>query len=276
MLVGCSNKEREEELQKQLAQVRAADSTLQVGITDRDKFMEQVMAAVNESYANLEKARVREGGLAERATGVEGTAKTSSVATRDDLLKDLREISTTLEGDRKRIGALQLKNRSYGKQLAGLDTLIENLKGSLRTRETSIAQLQFRIQGLEANVAENVKTIAVKDSTIQSQTRTLNTAYYVIGTKDELKKKGIITDEGGFLWGLLGSTTVMSDSLDDSAFAPLDRTKEQSIQVRGKIDQILPKRSPDTFAVQGSDSALTIISPQKFWQQRYLVIVVGS
>ena len=271
---GCSNANREQELQRQLSQVQAADSTMREGIADRDKYMEQVMTAVNESYASLEKARVREGGVAERATGVEGSAKKTNVVTREDLLKDLREISSTLQENRKRIGTLQSKNRSNGRQLAGLDTLIENLKVSLKEREESIAQLQGRIQGLEANVAENTRTIAGKDSLLDLRLKAINTAYYVIGTRDELKRKGIISDAGGFLWGLLGSTTVLADSLDESRFSPVDRTKGQLIQVDGKIDQILPKRIAGTFAMAGSDSALTIISPEKFWQQRYLVIVV--
>ena len=60
------------------------------------------------------------------------------------------------------------------------------------------------------------------------------------GTKEELKKKGIITDEGGFLWGLLGSTTIMSSGVDQSVFTPLDKNIDQTLHVPGTIDEILP------------------------------------
>ncbi|MGA9118317.1 MAG: hypothetical protein WB699_03030 [Bacteroidota bacterium] len=274
LVVGCNN--QEDQLKQQLSQAQSNDSTMQATIAERDKYMEQVVVAVNDAYQNIERARMKEKGVAHLATAPEGAPKMTNVVTKEDMLKDLQEISATLQQNQKRITDLQRKNRTFGRQLASLDTLINNLKASLKEREESIAMLQGRIQGLETNVAENMRTIAGKDSVIDTQIRTINTAYYVIGTKDELEKKGIITDEGGFLWGLLGSTTVLTDSVDESQFQPIDRTSNGAIHVNGKIDQILPGRSTDTFATNTANSELTILSPSKFWKQRYLVIVVAG
>ncbi len=273
---GCSNRDREQQLQQQLSQIQSTDSTLQQGITDRDKYMEQVIAAVNESYANLEKARVMEGGVAKRSGGVEGSAAMTNVVTKENMLSNLREISNKLKENRRRIGALQSQNKSFARKVDGLDSLIETLKTSIAEREQSIAQLQAQVQGLQDNVAENTRTISRKDSVIDDQKKTINTAFYVIGTKDDLEKRGIITDQGGFLWGLLGSTTVLTDSIDESEFQPIDRTTNQSIRVNGKIDEILPNRNATSFSTDQTGTALTILSPDKFWRQKYLVIVVGS
>jgi outer membrane murein-binding lipoprotein Lpp len=276
LVVGCNN--QEDQLKQQLSQAQSNDSTLQASLSERDKFMQQVVAAVNDAYANIEKARAKEKGVAHLAETPEGARKATTVVTKEDMLQDLAQISAALQGNQKRISELQRKNRTFGRQLASLDTLINNLKTSLQEREEAIAQLQGRIQGLEANVADNMRTIAGKDSVIDVQRRTINTAYYVVGTKDELRKKGIITDTGGFLWGLLGSTTVLTDSLNESAFEPIDRTTNGSISVNGTIDQIIPSRSEDTFATASdkTNSKLTILSPRKFWKQRYLVIVVAG
>jgi hypothetical protein len=94
------------------------------------------------------------------------------------------------------------------------------------------------------------------------------------------KNKGIITDEGGFLWGLLGSTTIASSGIDPSYFTALDKTKDQKIQVQGKIDEVLPRRNPSFFAMaqpkeNDNHSELTIVSPEKFWQDNYVVIVTN-
>ena len=100
---------------------------------------------------------------------------------------------------------------------------------------------------------------------------------YGQGIRKELKEKGIITDEGGFLWGLLGSTTVMSSGVDPSLFTPIDKTKDQSISVQGKIEEVLPHRSEQFFAMGQpveNSSVLTITHPDQFWQDHYLVIVV--
>jgi len=125
-------------------------------------------------------------------------------------------------------------------------------------------------------MAEKTKLLEQKETTIGDQQRTLNTAFYVIGTRDELRKKGIITDEGGFLWGLLGSTTIMNSNADQSNFTPIDKTKDATILVNGRIEEILPRRSAELFAATQKPekgSELTITSPGRFWQENYLVIV---
>jgi len=273
-LTGC-DKSKEEELQKQLAQAQSDQSSLQQNIADRDKYFEEVMRAVNDTYADIERARVSEAQVSQRA-GEEGTMQFTNAETRQKLLQNLTEIDSSLKANKKRIVELQKGERRFRSEIAGLDTLIRSLKASLEEREQAIAQMQARVQGLETTVAEKTQAIAVKDSLIDVQQRTINKAFYVVGTRDELKRKGIITDEGGFLWGLLGSTTVMAPGADRSAFIPIDQTKDQTIHVDGKIDEILPRRTDDSFATaqQAEKGAeLTIVAPNKFWQDRYLVIV---
>ena len=250
---------------------------MQQNITDRDKYFEDVVRTVNEVYLDLEKTRAKEGQIVERTEGVEGNAQFTNADTRQKLLQSIGDIGSALKENRKKINDLQARMKSFRGKIAGLNTLVDNLKKTLQEREHAIADLEIKVQGLEATVTEKTKAIAEKEIVIDDQLRTINTAYYVIGTKDELKKKGIITDEGGFLWGLLGSTTIMSSGVDPSSFTPLDKTKEQLIPVQGKIEEILPRRNPNLFATAQQDenrSALTIVSPVQFWQDKYLVIVV--
>ena len=275
LLVGCNNKE--EELQKQLGLSERERSSLQQNISTRDSYIEEVMRSVNDVYTDLEKARVKEGQIAERAEGVEGSSKFTNTDTRRTLLQNISDIGSALKENRKKIEDLQSRVKTDRGRIASLSTLVDNLKRSLQEREHSIALLEARVQGLEDTVTAKTKTIAEKEGLIDEQQRKINTAYYVVGTRDELKKKGIITDEGGFLWGLLGSTTVMAAGFDPSEFTPLDKTKDQLIPVQGKIEEILPRRSPDFFATaqqDGHHSELTIVSPDRFWRDEYLVIVV--
>ena len=276
LVVGCNNTREKEELQKQLTDAQNARTSLQQDITDRDAYFEQVMKSVNEVYADLEKARVREGELKTTGAGVEGPPQYTNAQSRDRLIRNINEIGSSLQENRKKIAAIQVRMKQFKGQIAGLNSLIENLKASIREREQSITQLQAKVEGLQATMAEKTKLLDEKESTISDQQRTLNTAFYVIGTRDELRKKGIITDEGGFLWGLLGSTTIMSSGLDQSNFIPIDKTKDQMIRVNGRIEEILPRRNPDLFAATQKEekaSELTIMSPGRFWQENYLVIV---
>ncbi len=272
LVFGCNNKE--DELQRQLSESQSEKTSLQQSIADRDNYLNEVMKTVNEVYADLEQARMKEHKLKERAGGMEGTGNLAVTDTRQKLLHDINDIGSSLKDYRKKMDGLQAISRKYQNKITGLTTLVDNLNKSLQEREQSIAQLQAQVQGLQATVEANTKAIAEKDNTIADQTKTINTGYYVVGTRDELEKKGIITKEGGFLWGLLGSTTIMSSGVDPTEFTPIDKTKDETIHVSGKIDEILPRRTPDLFATDDTQSQLTITSPSKFWQDKYLVIVV--
>ena len=276
LFLGC-DRTKEEQLQQQVAQLQGEQTSLQQNLAERDKYFEEVMHSVNEVYADLEKARVKEGQLAERVGGSETSAQITDVSTRQQLLSNIGDIGSALKANRKKIGELQAKMKSFRGEVASLNKLVENLKQSLQEREQSIATLQSRVQGLETTVAEKSKTISEKESVIDQQQKSMNTAYMIVGTRKELKEKGIIANEGGFLWGLLGSTTVLANGFDRSLFTPIDKTKDQTVSVQGNIDEVLPHRSEDVFATARpaeNGSVLTIVQPDRFWQDNYLVIVV--
>ena len=273
---GCNNKQKEEELQKQLSLAQNEQTLLQQQIGERDAYFEEMMRAVNDAYTNLEKARAKEAQVMQHEGG-EGVLQFTNAETRRNLLQNVSDIGDALKENRKRIADLQSKAKSAYGEIAGLNELIDNMKKSLQEREQSIALLETRVKGLESEVNEKTQVIAVKDIMIDEQQKKLNTAYYVVGTRKELEEKGIIVDEGGFPWGLFGSTTVMSGQFDPMYFSSIDKTQDQTIHVGGEIDEILPRRSEDSFAIARPDknsSDLTIVSPSQFWQDKYLVIVL--
>jgi predicted nucleic acid-binding Zn-ribbon protein len=276
LLIGCADREKEEALQKELSQAQSDRESVQKLLSERDVYLEGVMKEINDIYTDLEKARIKEGKLAQKTQGAEGAKQTANLDSRKQLLDNIQDIGTALKDNRRRIGDLQSKVRSLDHQIAGLDTLISNLKNTLADREVAIAQLQVRVQGLEVTVAEKTATIADRDNQLNDQKRRMNMVYYVSGTREQLQQKGIITEEGGFLWGLLGSTTVLANDPDQTAFTALDRSKDQTIRIEGKIADILPHRKTDYFATvkdeKGAD--LKILEPEKFWRDQYLVVVL--
>ena len=277
LLVGCSDKEKEQALEQQLNQTSADRASMQQLLAERDSYLDQVISDVNDIYADLEQARTKEGRLVHRAEGVEGQPVNVTLDTRKQLLVNISEIDSTLKDNRKRIGDLQARVKAFTGDIANLNKLVENLKLSILEREQSIAQLEARVQGLETTVMQKTMQIQEKEMMLDQQQKKMNTVYYVAGTKEELKEKGIITDEGGFLWGLLGSTTIMSSGVDQSVFTLIDKTKDRTLHVPGTIDEILPRRSADYFAassVEENGSDLKILRPDKFWQDNYLVVVL--
>lgn len=275
MLVGCSDKEKETALQSQIAQAQGDRESVQKLLSERDLYLESVMKEINDIYTDLEKSRMKEGTLSRRTQGVE--AKQANLDSRKQLLDNIQDIGTALKSNRKRIGDLQVRMKELGVRIAGLDTLIVNLKNTLLEREQAIAQLEGRVQGLEQTVAEKTAVIADKENQITEQKRKMNTVFYIAGSRAELEEKGIIAEEGGFLWGLLGSTTVMSTDLDPASFKSMDKRTEQTIHIEGKIAEILPRRKTDLFATSTPDEKgldLKILEPEKFWRDQYLVVVL--
>lgn len=277
VLGGCADREKERQLQSDLEKYKSGRAALQTALDDRERFVEEILKSVNEVYADLETARSKEGKLIPHAEGVGETPWVNSPDTRDKMLQNIGEIGTALKENRKKIGDLQKRVRAYGGEVEHLNALLDNLKASLQEREKSIAELRGDIQGLEQTVAEQTRLVGEKERMIGEQKRQLNTVFYVAGKREELEQKGIITSEGGFLWGLLGSTTTLASDMDLKAFTPVDKNEMQTINVPGKIGDILPHRQPEYYAtaelVEGT-TEIRILEPEKFWLGRPLVVVL--
>jgi len=276
LLVGCNDKH--EEYEKQVAAAKQEQVSTKQLLGERDKYIEDVMQAVNDVYREIETARVKEGRLVKRSGDPEVGPKGRDLDTFHKLLTDIDDIGSVLKENRKRIDDLQYRMGRSNHHIASLDTLVANLRTTILEREGSIAQLEVKVQGLEQTLAEKTRMIDDRDLTIVDQRREMNRGLYVVGTRDELKKKGIIVDEGGFLWGLLGSTTVMAGAVDPAEFTSLDRLRDTTIHVPGTIAEILPRRGEALFSMkqrEDNSSELNIASPDGFWQNKYLVIVVN-
>ncbi len=279
LMIGGCDQTKERELQSELEKSRADRLALQDDLKDREQFVDQILKSVNGIYEDMESARMKEKNLVPQK-GERGAMEipwVSSKETRQGFLTTLDEIGTTLKDNRKKLNDLQARVRAYRGEVKNLTALLEKVKADLQEREESIAQLRGQVQGLEQTVAEKVKLVGEKEAVIDDQKRQMNKVFYVAGTRKELEEKGIITEEGGFLWGLLGSTTILSPDANLDEFTPLDRTAEQTIHLTGKVDDILPPRKAEYYAMtadgeNGSD--LKILRPEKFWQGNTLVVVL--
>lgn len=278
---GCDTRTRE--LETQNAELQQRTSQLSQDLQTRDQYIEEVTTSINEIYANLEGVKDEEKNILRETGNVEGTNQKKSTALRQHLLQQIASIDTNLQSNRKRISDLRLKLSSSRKQFAGLQRMVNNLQKTLEEREEAIAQFQRRVTELEGEVSTKSRVIADQDETINQQkglilqqTGKINTGYYIIGSRKELIQKGIIREEGGFLWGLFGATTVLSGGIPTQYFTSIDKTRDMNIEVNGRIDEIIPGRSVNDYVatMKGTNiSNLQIVRPETFWQQNYLVIV---
>jgi hypothetical protein len=63
---------------------------------------------------------------------------------------------------------------------------------------------------------------------------------------------------------------------DLGIFTPIDKTEMQTIKVQGDVEDILPRRSPESYATAEAGEDLTeirILQPDKFWSAPLVVVL---
>jgi uncharacterized coiled-coil protein SlyX len=182
----------------------------------------------------------------------------------------VRETETALNQSRQRIKSLTSLSDSLR---STLDSTVGNLQAVIAAQKTTIDLLTDRVNAL---TEENV---ALKDS--------LATGYYVIGTRDELKKKGILTEQGGgrvlFILWRTGKTLQPARNLDPSLFTAIDTRQvtqiplpvaSASYRVASLQDLSYIAEERDHGKYSGV-SALSITSPADFWRtSKFLIIII--
>jgi hypothetical protein len=272
LLTGCNQSELENK-----------NKELQTQLDAKDKYVEEVTTAINEIHNQLESTWAMENKVIQQSSAKEGGKAPTHLQVKQQILNRISDIDSILSANRKKLSNLQSKLKNAAVQYAGLQKMVEDLKTTLEEREKTLAELQARVSTLESVVTEKTKIIASREATIDDQSKELNnrmtqmnTVYYVIGKKDDLEKKGIVADEGGFLWGLLGSTTVLAGNFNSDLFQKVDRTKDFQIDVPGKISEIIPKRDAGSYSVEETSDGHTIVKVLKadqFWKVNRLVVI---
>ena len=276
LLAGCGT--REKELEQQNAHLQSESDSLKGMVAERDRYFDEIVASINEVYADLETAKKDEEQIRMQSQGDEATMSVTATASREQLLQQLEKIGSVLDDNRAKITSLEKKVRALQRDQKGLNEMVDNLKVQLAEREEKITMLEANLRGLENDLVAKSKVIIERDSVIASREEELNTVYYIAGTRSELEEKGILSEEGGFLWGLLGSTPVVANGVDESLFNRLDVRDEWVITVDGEIEELVPKRNEQYYmstSTQDEHSNLEILDGERFWQERYLVIITG-
>lgn len=197
----------------------------------------------------------------------------------------------------RRVNALVSRARETAREVAELkdrekELLTENgsLKDSLSAdalRLAADAQAIAELQGTIEQQAQQITAMQARlddfDKQLASAKDAAARAYYVVGTEDELIKKGVIVKEGGanLLIKRVGRTLVPARQLDASIFTQIDTRTAHAIDLPDTTRryQIVSRQSLDDVKVSDRDGTsfrgpLEIADAEKFWApSRYLIIV---
>ena len=238
----------------------------------KDSLMQEVAISsrlISDINVELGKVKVRNNRL-------RVSSESPITAQTDSLMAKLRyvvtrvsEVEGALAASRQRVKNLTTLSDSLR---IAYDSTVSNLQAVIATQRSTIEFLTDRVNTL---TTENV---ALRDS--------LATGYYVIGTRDELKKRGILTEQGGgrvlFILWRTGKTLQPARNLDPRDFTAIDTrqvtqiplpsaTAEYRVASLQDLGYIAEERRHNKYS---GTPVLTITSPVDFWRtSKFLVII---
>lgn len=152
-------------------------------------------------------------------------------------------------------------------QMEVKDQQLQALREELDRKDIHIAELDERVAGLNQNVTSLQEETTSKTQTINTQDKQLNTAWFVFGTKDELKEQNILV--GG---------KVLQSNFNKDYFTKIDIRIDKEIKLYSKSAKMMTAHPSSSYTLlpdANKQYVLRISDPQQFWStSKYLVILV--
>jgi len=236
---------------------------------------------MNQIEQNIEKIKSTENTISMQPVGQE-----LDDDTRTKINEDLTYLNDMLQTNKEELARLKAKLKKSAFKSSELDRTIARLTKSLEEETTKAALLQEELSKKDSLIVQlnNVVTEKEKDieglstenktkeTKIKEQDETIHTAWYVFGTRSELKEQKIITSDG-----LFSPQKVLQRDFNKNYFVRIDARNTKSIPLystRAKILTNHPKSSY-TLEKESGNFVLLIVDPNDFWSvSKYLVIEV--
>ena len=158
-------------------------------------------------------------------------------------------------------------------QLETKDHQLQALREELDRKDIHIAELDEKVASLNTNVTSLKEDNEKKEETITSQDKALHTAWFVFGTKDELKEQRILSKDG-----LFSKTKLLEKDFNKDYFTKIDIRIDKEINLYSKSAQIMTSHPDGSYTLQrdaNKQFVLRISDPDTFWStSKYLVVLV--
>ena len=152
-------------------------------------------------------------------------------------------------------------------QMAQKDQQLQALREELDKKDIHIAELDEQVADLNENVANLKQENTQKAETISTQDKQINSAWFVFGTKKELKEQNIL-DKG----------EVLQANFNKDYFTKIDIRIDKEIKLYSSSAEILTNHPAGSYTLQRDAKkqyVLRITDPQRFWSaSKYLVVQV--
>ena len=268
-MVAC----KQEKPKADLALVQQRDSLNQI-IAQKDNEINDMMSTMNEIEEGF-----REISEAENRVSI---AKDGEGANKQQRIREnMQFIQQTMKQNRDLIYKLrqQLRESSFkgeqlkraienlAQQLEEKNQQIQQLRAELDAKDIHILELDENIANLNTDVSNLTAESSRKTETINAQDKELNTAWFVFGTKNELKEQNIYV-----------KGKVLQANFNKEYFTKIDIRVDKEIKLYSRSAELLTAHPSNSYTLQrdaNKQYVLRITDPQLFWStSKYLVVLV--
>ena len=254
--------------------LKAENDSLLMELNQRNAELDDMMGTFNEVQEGLRQIGEAEGRVALAKSG-EGTSS------KQKMKEDIQFIAAQMKKNKELIAKLQKKLEGSSLNATQLKKTIEGLQAQLVEKEKQlqvlreeldkkdihIMELDESVNNLNTNVSNLKNESQKKTETINAQDKQLNTAWYVFGTKKELKGQRIL--ENG---------KVMNGNFNKNYFTKIDIRNTTEIKLYSKSVKLMTAHPSSSYTLvrdANKQYTLRITNPQIFWStSKYLVVLV--
>ena len=265
-------------------QLKAENDSLLMELTQRNAELDEMMGTFNdisegfrqinaaESRVDLQRGAVSEGSLSAKqqiATDIEFIQKQMQ-----ENKEQIAKLEAMLKSSKTNSAQMKKAVESLTQELVAKTQRIEELQAELASKNIRIQELDAAVTGLSADKEALSAENEAKAKTVAEQDKAINTAWFVFGTKKELKDQKILTDTGLFKKG-----KVLKDGdVNKDYFTQVDIRTTKEIKLYSKDADVLTTHPAGSYALEKDDKGqlvLKITNPKDFWSvSKYLVIQV--
>ncbi|MBR3884112.1 MAG: hypothetical protein IKJ31_05075 [Bacteroidaceae bacterium] len=264
------------------SELKATVDSLSTQLNTRNSELDEVMGVFNQVSEGFRQIKEAENRVSIQSGEVENGQK----GAKEQMISDLAFIQQKMTDNRNLIAELQEKLNNSKSNSAQLRKAVESLKAELEAKTNEIAALKeelasknIRIDNLDKAVASltnknNELTARNNDNekTLAQQDKELNSAWYALGSKKELKQNKILTNTGLFRKG-----DVMEDNgVNREYFTQIDIRNSKEIALGSKSAKVLSTHPEGSYSISKDESGLLTLKIENvdsFWSvTRYLVV----
>lgn len=266
------------------SQLQAENDSLLTVLTQRNTELDEMMGTFNEISEGFRQINAAENRVdLQRNAVAEG-----SMDARQKITQDIEFIRNQMQQNREQIEKLkgqlaksttqstQLRKaiESLTQELEAKTRMVEELQADLAAKNIRIEELDATVNTLSSEKESLTQENLAKTQTVERQDKALNQAWFVFGTRKELKEENILSNTGLFKRG-----EVMADAnVNKDYFTQIDIRTTKEIKLYSKSAEVLTNHPSGSYSLEKDakgELTLKISKPNEFWGvSKYLVIEV--